>query len=138
MVYVYYEVHGKQPGDDVPKLLARSPALTRPGLDHLSEDLVLKAVEAFMADMKKADFTDLTWACHEEPSLSRAQHQYRVISTHGEDAPNKSLDTYSYCGRCGTLKHDYHHNGGRTSPNYPMFCRIGYSGWCRPEPECVS
>lgn len=64
------------------------------------------------------------------------QHDYLLVSSHGEDAPNKSLDEYRYCHRCGTLRQDYRHNGGQTSPNYPMFCQVGQKGWSPAEPDC--
>jgi hypothetical protein len=66
-----------------------------------------------------------------------APHDYLLVSSHGEDAPNNSLDEYKYCHRCGTLRHDYRHNGGQASPNYPLFCTPGIQGWTCIEPECA-
>lgn len=66
------------------------------------------------------------------------RHDYTFLSSHGEDAPGKSLDTYSFCGNCGTVRHDYAHGGGQTSPNYPLFVTIGFPGWRAIEPECRS
>ncbi|HTQ47471.1 MAG TPA: hypothetical protein VMI75_32165 [Polyangiaceae bacterium] len=43
-----------------------------------------------------------------------------LVFSSGEDAPGKSLDTLSLCQVCGALVHDYRHNGGQRSPNYPI------------------
>lgn len=53
------------------------------------------------------------------------QHRWLFLSSHGEDAPNKSLDSYYQCAGCGAVKHDYAHGGGQTSPNYPMVYKYG-------------
>lgn len=63
-------------------------------------------------------------------------HDYQLVSAHGQDAPNNSLNEYRYCARCGTLRNDYRHNGGQTSSNFPMFCILGSKGWEADEPEC--
>lgn len=44
----------------------------------------------------------------------------REVFSYGEDAPGKSQDTLSFCNTCGALIHDYRHNGGQKSPNYPV------------------
>lgn len=52
-------------------------------------------------------------------------HDWKFLSSHGTDAPNQSLDSYSQCVWCSALKHDYAHGGGQTSPNYPMVYLLG-------------
>jgi hypothetical protein len=42
------------------------------------------------------------------------------VFSSGEDAPGKSLDTCEQCNTCGAVIHDYRHNGGQRSPNYPI------------------
>src|SRR5688572_14313493 len=50
-----------------------------------------------------------------------AEHKWRLVLGVGEDAPNKSKDEIYWCERCGCVRHDYSHNGGQKSPNYPVF-----------------
>ncbi len=52
-------------------------------------------------------------------------HDWKLLTYRGEDAPGRSLDSYSQCSQCGALKHDYAHNGGQTSPNYPLLYKFG-------------
>lgn len=63
-------------------------------------------------------------------------HEWRFMSAHGEDAPGKSLDTYDQCYRCGLVRHDYSHNGGQRSPNYPIY--LVNAIHTATEPECVA
>ena len=72
--------------------------------------------------------------------LSPGGHSWMLVFGSGEDAPNKSLDEIFHCKRCGMVKHDYRHNGGQRSPNYPNFLMPGKQGWWGPadgEPKCV-
>lgn len=48
-------------------------------------------------------------------------HEWRLVIATGEDAPNQSRDEIWWCCKCGTVKHEYAHNGGHTSPNYPVY-----------------
>ena len=50
-------------------------------------------------------------------------HDWLMVFGSGDDAPGKSLDEIFHCRRCGAVKHDYRHNGGRRSPNYPTYYR---------------
>lgn len=54
-------------------------------------------------------------------------HHWLFIASHGADAPGCSLDIYEQCARCGAMRHDYRHNGGQTSPNYPVVYKYGVS-----------
>lgn len=54
-------------------------------------------------------------------------HDWKFVASHGQDAPGQSLDTYEQCSQCGALRHDYRHNGGQTSPNYPVIYKYGAS-----------
>lgn len=65
-----------------------------------------------------------------------AAHEFKFMSSHGEDAPGKSLDTYEQCARCGLVKHDYAHGGGQRSPNYPLYLVRGVHH--ASPPPCIS
>lgn len=60
-----------------------------------------------------------------KPHFNEAGHDWTLIIGMGEDAPGKSLDEVFWCQACGTVKHDYRHNGGERSPNYPDFFKPG-------------
>lgn len=55
------------------------------------------------------------------------------MSSHGEDAPGKSKDTYEQCAICGLVKHDYRHGGGQAPPNYPIYLVRGAHHTTAPE-----
>lgn len=63
-------------------------------------------------------------------------HDWQLVNSAGEDAEGKSLTLNYYCPRCGTLKVDYRHNGGKTSPNFPMYSGIGGPINGVAEPQC--
>lgn len=65
-----------------------------------------------------------------------AEHAWHLIVAKGEDSPGHSLDSVSWCIRCGMVRHDYSHNGGQTSPNYPRYF-IPKVGPTIHEQECV-
>lgn len=72
----------------------------------------------------------------EKESVATAPaHGWRFMSAHGEDAPGRSRDTYEQCFRCGLVRHDYSHNGGQRSPNYPIYLVAGVHH--AAEPPCV-
>ncbi len=50
-------------------------------------------------------------------------HDYVVFFVTTNDVGSK--DTISQCARCNLLRHDYEYDGGKRSPNYPMFFRNG-------------
>jgi hypothetical protein len=50
-------------------------------------------------------------------------HDWVLIFGTGADAAGQSRDEILWCTICGTVRHDYSHNGGRKSPNYPQIHR---------------
>jgi hypothetical protein len=63
-------------------------------------------------------------SCDKEEQMLKVkacEHPDRLlVFSSGEDAPGKSLDTCEQCKTCGAVIHDYRHNGGQRSPNYPI------------------
>jgi hypothetical protein len=74
-----------------------------------------------------------------EPAPAKnADHDWKFLTSHGDDAPGQSKDTYSQCTRCDMVKHDYAHGGGQTSPNYPVYYLAGKTHGAYHDPPCVS
>jgi hypothetical protein len=69
-------------------------------------------------------------------SESTEGHDWKFLTSHGDDAPGQSKDTYSQCSRCDMVKHDYAHGGGQTSPNYPVYYLKGVTHGAYKDPPC--
>ena len=65
-----------------------------------------------------------------------AGHDWKFLTSHGDDAPGQSKDTYSQCTKCDMVKHDYAHGGGQTSPNYPVYYLKGVTHGAYKDPPC--
>lgn len=69
-------------------------------------------------------------------------HEWHFLSSHAQTGPDGKVattDTYDYCPRCGTLRHDVsfgpeqHERPG----NYPLYTSIPGRINAQPEPPCV-
>ena len=111
--------------------------LTFMGLHALAVAIIAVVIEPMPPGEETFRYHGYSGPCPKPPiPKEQASHAYRLVISWGEDAPNKTLDLIYFCPTCGTVKHDYRHNGGQTSSNYPQFLTKGVNSWTTPEPKC--